>query len=278
VQFEPLTDVIGVDVREIDLHEPLTGRDVASLRRHFLERSLLLFRGQALSADDQRRVVTALGPVSTTLLPPADGDSHPESFSLSSDHPDGRGELVPHSDHCFLEQPLWGISLYAHAAPVCGGETIFASAVAACRRLPPDLRRSLAGRIAVHVYLPRERLGDAIRDPTLSDELSAPHPVIWEHPVSGMPVLYVNPWMTRRIVGLEPDDSRAVLTTLISYVTDPCVAYRHSWHEGDFVIWDNIALLHARTDYDITQRRVLHRFQLGLPTKAAGSPMGGRRR
>jgi taurine dioxygenase len=278
VQFEPLTEVIGVEVREIDLRQPLSDPTAVSLRRHFLGRSLLLFRGQTLSEDDQRRVLTALGPLSTTLLPPAVDDSHPESVYLSSDHPDGRGELVPHSDHCFLDQPLWGISLYAHAAPDHGGETIFNSAVAACQRVPPDLRRSLAGRMAVHVYQPRERLGDAIRDPTLSDELSAEHPVLWEHPVSGAPVLYVNPWMTKGIVGLEPHESGAVLTTLISYLMDPSVSYRHKWHEGDFVIWDNIALLHARTDYDSTERRVLHRFQLGLPTTTAGSTAGSQSR
>jgi taurine dioxygenase len=268
VRNKPLTDVLGVEVEEVDLREPLTAQTASELRRLFVERSLLLFRDQTLSEDDQRRLVTALGPLSKRLLPPAEDTLGPPAFYLSNDYADGRGELRPHSDHCFLDEPLWGISLYAHATPTRGGETIYSSAVAACRHLPAPLRQSLDGRVAMHRYQPRERLGEDIRDPTLSDELSAAHPVIWEHPVSGAPVLYVNPWMTRHIVGLEPEESRTLLAALTACVTDPAVSYHHIWHRGDFVVWDNIALLHARTAYDATERRLLHRLQLGLPDSA----------
>jgi taurine dioxygenase len=272
VRIKPLTDVLGVRLEDVDLREPLTAETSSELRRLFVERSLLLFRDQTLSEDDQHRLVRALGPVSTRLLPQAEDTLAPQAFYLSNEYADGRGELRPHSDHCFLDEPLWGISLYAHAAPTRGGETIFASAVAACQHLPDPLRTCLAGRVAVHSYQPRERLGQDIRDPTLSDELSAVHPVIWEHPVSGVPVLYVNPWMTRHIVGLEPEESRTLLATLTACVTHPSVSYRHTWLGGDFLVWDNIALLHARTAYDPNERRLLHRLQLGLPAPAEQAP------
>jgi taurine dioxygenase len=268
VHVEFLTPTIGAEVSDIDLHQPLDDGVKAELRQLFADRSMLLFRKQELSADDQRQLILALGPISTALLPPASNQKGRDSFFLSSEYADGQGELVPHSDHCFLEEPLWGISLYAHDVPSRGGDTVFTSAVAACQELPDELSKSLERRRAVHTYVGRERLGKGIRDKTLPDTLSAEHPVVWLHPVTGAPVLYVNPWMTRKIVGASSKESEEVLRALLSYLDDPSLRYRHQWQVGDFLIWDNIALLHARTDYDSAERRLLSRLQLGLPSAA----------
>jgi taurine dioxygenase len=268
MHVESVTAAIGAEITGIDLAQPLSADVQAELRRLFAERSLLLFPGQVLSEDDQRRLVLALGPLSTALLPPTSDPGGHDSFFLSNEYADGQGELIPHSDHCFLEHPLWGISLYAHEVPSRGGDTVFTSATAACRRLPGELRESLRGRRAVHTYIGRERLGDEIRDKTLPDTLSAEHPVVWPHPVTGTPVLYVNPWMTRGIVGRDPADSERLLQSLLSYLDEPSLTYRHHWQADDLLVWDNIALLHARTDYDPAERRLLSRLQLGLPASA----------
>jgi alpha-ketoglutarate-dependent taurine dioxygenase len=39
--------------------------------------------------------------------------------------------------------------------------------------------------------------------------------------------------------------------------------YRHQWHYGDFVIWDNRSVIHkANPDYDMNERRYLYRLML----------------
>jgi taurine dioxygenase len=265
MKVEALSHALGVAIKGVDLRQPLPADTATLLARLFAEHSLLLFRDQELSERDQLRFVATLGPVSDALPPPALDNSIGTGYYLSSQYPDGQGELRLHSDHCFREQPLRGISLYAEAVPSRGGETIFASAVAAARNLRPDLARSLAGRVAVHTYVARERLGDAMRDPNLPDRLVAEHPVLWEHPVTGAPVLYVNPWMTTEILGIGQSKSRSLLDVLLSYVSDPAISCRHVWRRGDFIVWDNIALLHARTTYDPAESRLLFRIQLGLP-------------
>ena len=35
--------------------------------------------------------------------------------------------------------------------------------------------------------------------------------------------------------------------------------YEHAWRVGDALIWDNLATLHARTDFDPKERRALRR-------------------
>jgi taurine dioxygenase len=71
--------------------------------------------------------------------------------------------------------------------------------------------------------------------------------------------------MTSEITGLDAGESRVLLDEVLPYVTDSSISYRHTWEKGDFLLWDNIALLHARTPYDHNERRLLFRLQLGLP-------------
>src|SRR5262249_29838276 len=104
-----------------------------------------------------------------------------------------------------------------------------------------------------------------VRDPGIADELSATHPVLWSHPVTGTPLLYVNPWMTQEIVGLDTATGTRTLTGLLEHLEHPAIRHTHRWRRHDFIVWDNLALLHGRTNYDPTERRVLARVQLGLP-------------
>jgi taurine dioxygenase len=264
MRIEPVHELFGAEIAGVDLTRSLPEDDTTELRQLFASRSLLLFRGQELGHDDQRRLVETLGPISTTLLPPEARPGEASlGYQLSNEHGEGQGELRLHSDHCFLERPLWGISLYGqHVSPGCGA-TVFVSAVAAAERLAATERRRLAGLTARHVYRPRERRGE-VRDPAMADELSATHHVLLAHPVTGTPLLYVNPWMTEEIVDGDGDGDET-LRRLHEHLEQPAFRYTHHWQPHDFIVWDNLALLHGRTNYDPAKRRVLARLQLGLP-------------
>ena len=213
-----------------------------------------------LSETEQRGLVSSFGPIVSGL----------DSFYLSNEKASGRGELVPHSDHCFFDHPLQGLALYAKEASETGGATLFVNAGAACQALPDDLRAELAEKEALHIYDPSERLGEGYEGPDVPEGgYRAIHPVIWDHPVTGVPILYVNPWMTRAIVGMDADAGRALLSRVFHHLENPEFSYRHEWRRNDFVVWDNMMLLHAREDYDPSQPRVMHRLEIGL---AGSSP------
>src|SRR5207249_3743079 len=79
------------------------------------------------------------------------------------------------------------------------------------------------------------------------------------HPITGRDILFVNESFTRHVVGWSAADSRALLDELFAHLQDPAFRYRHSWQEGDYVLWDNAATQHlAVFDYDDLPRR-LHR-------------------
>ena len=59
-------------------------------------------------------------------------------------------------------------------------------------------------------------------------------------------------------MNLPPDESDAILPFLKNHVQRPEFTYRHTWAEGDIVIWDNRSTQHYALD-DFEGRRVVHR-------------------
>ena len=68
--------------------------------------------------------------------------------------------------------------------------------------------------------------------------------------------------MADSIVGMPRDQSDALIETLCQATERPEHIYEHEWRVGDLLIWDNRATLHARTDFDPAERRVLRRLAL----------------
>jgi alpha-ketoglutarate-dependent 2,4-dichlorophenoxyacetate dioxygenase len=62
-----------------------------------------------------------------------------------------------------------------------------------------------------------------------------------------------------------------LLRELIEHATQPQFTYRHVWHEGDLVIWDNRATMHRATPFaDGKYRRELRRVTtLDVPLAAS---------
>ena len=49
----------------------------------------------------------------------------------------------------------------------------------------------------------------------------------------------------QQILGLSKEDSDHLLEELRSYATNDKYVYEHHWDEKDFLIWDNISMLHS---------------------------------
>ena len=52
---------------------------------------------------------------------------------------------------------------------------------------------------------------------------------------------------------------RALLDELLAWCTQPRYCYRHTWQQGDMVIWNNPALLHRAHHYTVDSGRLMHR-------------------
>jgi len=250
-----LAPSMGVEVTAVDLRQVSDSVSLGDLERLFNEESLLLFRDQALSAEEGRRFVGQFGPLVEGI------------GTVSNETATGRGQLEFHSERSFQKDvPLRGLALQARRVTDVGGATLFVNCVAACRDLPDDLRAELEGVDTLHQFDPRVRLGSAYGEGSEVPEggWHTTHPAIWQHPVTGVPILYVSPWFTRGIVGMDDGEGSALLSRVFDHLLQPIFRYRHEWHQDDFLLWDNFALLHARESYVESNPRVLSKYEFGL--------------
>lgn len=99
---------------------------------------------------------------------------------------------------------------------------------------------------------------------------SVVHPLVVSHPESGRRCLYFSPTYLDEIIGMEPDESEALLRQLVEHATSPRFCYHHEWRENDLALWDNRRMMHAASGYDPRYRR------RALRTTLAGSLKSGR--
>ncbi len=240
----------GVEI-DRDLSRPLDAADQVELQALLYREKLLVFRDQALSEDDQLRIVGQFGPV---LSPEED------NRVISVDGDLGNGPLAYHSDLMFIEEPYRILSLFA--LDIDGGSgtaTRFANGVRAAARLPAGLRAEIDGLTATSAM----PLHQSHRDLPFETPAFLPQkrqPVIIDHPVTGEPVLFVTELQTARVEGLAQAASDALLDRLFAALYDPAEVHEHVWRPGDFLLWDNLALQHGRADQATKRRRRLRRI------------------
>jgi taurine dioxygenase len=85
------------------------------------------------------------------------------------------------------------------------------------------------------------------------------HPIVKTHPVTDRKWLTINQTYTRFIEGLPPHEGEAILAMLMAHMHKPEFGYRHSWQEGDLLMWDQQAVQHYAVN-DSSGRRLVHRI------------------
>ncbi|MNZ79145.1 Alpha-ketoglutarate-dependent taurine dioxygenase [compost metagenome] len=180
---------------------------------------------------------------------------------------DMRDNAIWHTDVTFLETPALGAVLAAKQVPAYGGDTLWASGIAAFEALSKPLQTLLDGLTATHDIgksFPQERFGATDADlarleQARRDHPPRVHPVVRTHPVTGRKALFVSDGFTTRINELEPAESRALLDLLFAHASHPEFTVRWRWQANDVAFWDNRVTQHYATDDYRPQRRVMHR-------------------
>lgn len=264
LELRTLSPAIGVEVVGVDLEGGLDPSVFARLVDAWHEHLVLLVRDQELSTEGQLRFGRLFGELERVRTRPEAGDTEQYVMFVANRVVEGKqgvlpdGEMFFHTDQCYYEQPCKATILYSIELPDEGGNTLFANTHLAWDTLPAELKAAVLGRRALNVY---DYDAGATKG-TGAPNPDAPrfwHPIVTRHPVTGLPALYVNRLMTTRIEGMEPAEGAAVLEALFDHQEQARFVYEHAWRPGDLVIWDNRSTLHARTDFDPTQSRVLRR-------------------
>jgi alpha-ketoglutarate-dependent 2,4-dichlorophenoxyacetate dioxygenase len=262
-------EIVGVDVKRVD------DATFAAIVAAFNEYSVLLFRGQRLTDEEQIAFSVRFGPLEKTVRSIASQERTPEHIANLT-NVDAEDRLIPagdkrnifnagnqmwHTDSSFKKVPAMASLLSAREIPPEGGETQYASMRVGYGRLPEDLQRFLEGKVAVHSFAYSRGLVD---DGLLPPEHAAQVPPVRQalvrvNPANGRKAFYVGSHACE-ILGMQTTEARALLRELREAATRPELVYTHQWRIGDLVMWDNRCMLHRGRPWDESRyRRVMHR-------------------
>jgi taurine dioxygenase len=255
----------GVEILNVDLTKPLSDDRFDAVMEVWHQCRVIVFRDQKLEPDDQLRFGRRVGELSVIHTEEFAGED-PAIMYISNVKEDGEfvhalpvGEMMFHIDQCYKPTPAKATILYAMEIPAKGGNTLFADMIAAYDALDEETKARIEGLKALNVY--DYDAGATHTAAEVSDD--APryaHPIARTHPVTGEKALFINRLMTREIVGLPADESRALLEKLFDHQENPAFVYEHRWRLGDLLMWDNRCTLHARRDFNPEESRIMRRL------------------
>ena len=257
IESRALTPSFGVEFTGVT--DPLDDAFVQRCGEALRWRGVLLVRG--LHLDDERQLAFSrrLGEVVAVR--------GREIFPISINPEKSKtarylkGAFYWHLDGTSDDVPIKATTLTARQVAMAGGGTDFASTYAAYENLPEKDRERYDGLRVVHSFEAAQRL--VTPDPT-EQELAA-----WRtQPSHEMSLVWqrrdgrrslVTGATADHVVGMDPDDSRALLDELLDRTTQERFRYTHDWAVGDLVVWDNTGILHRALPYAETSERLLHR-------------------
>jgi taurine dioxygenase len=263
IRVEPTAGALGAEVSGLELGKPLEAAAVDEIRRAWLEHQVLFFRDQPLGVEEHKAFARRFGELHIhPILQQMADQGHPEIVVLESD---SKRPFVAdrwHSDVTFEREPPLGSILRAVAVPDAGGDTMFASMTAAYDALSEPMKRALEGLRAMHSGAGFRRQATERQAAALARNEMTVHPVIRTHPETGRKAIFVNSYFTKRIEGLKPRESEALLGFLFEHLTSPEFTCRFRWRKDSIAMWDNRCTQHRVVADNLTAYRRMERATL----------------
>jgi taurine dioxygenase len=268
-QLRPLGETLGTEALGVDL-AGLDDATFAWIEKAFAEHPVLVFRDQKLGAADIAAFGRRFGVPRKHALVKYRHPDHEEVSWLTNVEEDGKVDWYGvkratewHTDSTYEERlPLLAM-LHALELPSEKGGTMFADMRAAYDALPEGTKQLLAGLVALHGRTDGpagERLYGDDKGATEKRYSEVAWPAVTAHPVTGRPILFVNPMHVHGFEGMAREQAWPLIEELAAHATQDRFVYYHSWQVGDLLIWDERATMHRGAgDYRPDERRIMLR-------------------
>lgn len=267
-----LTQHFAAEIDGVDLSVPVSDEDFQDIRDAFDQHSILVFRDQDITDDEQVAFSERFGPLEVTVSSNPGGAGTVVTILSNVDEsgavipPEDRrmvfntGNQMWHTDSSFKEVPATGSLLSGREVPPEGGETEFASMRAAYDSLPDERKARLEGLVCVHDFAYSRGLIDPnlLREQDKRELPPVKQALVRSNPATGAKNLFVGAHASY-VVGMELEDGRALIRDLNAHVTKDEFVYRHRWRKHDLVMWDNRCALHRGRPWNPRYPRVMHR-------------------
>ena len=268
MHVQSLSPSLGSLIHGIDLSQPLPESLLAQVRAIWLDRQVIILRGQSLSSKQYIAFAQQLG--IPDIYPFLEGlKGFPEITPvLKKETETVNFGGVWHSDTTYQPCPPMATMLYALELPPIGGDTLFSNQFQAYQTLSDGLKETLAPLKvicrpdkATAMATRADRIAEQGRD-TSKDNLVGIHPVVRTHPETRKKALFVNQAHSCNFEGWSVKESDGLLNFLYAHQIKEEFQCRHVWQQGDVAIWDNRCTLHYPVNDYHGHRRLLHRITL----------------
>jgi len=242
---------LGAEIRGVDLTAELADEVVEELAAALADYKVIYFRDQPISSAQHVEFARRFGQLE--VHPFISGnEAHPELVRFEKGADTGGFENGWHHDVTWREVPSMGAILHAIQVPPTGGDTLFSDMGAAYDGLTDEWKERIEGMHAIHDYMLAfaHQVPDDKQAEMREKYPLVRHPVVRTHPVTGRKLIYVNGYFTSHIEGLDDQESREIITHLISQPAVLEYQFRLNWEPDTVVFWDNAAVQHyAASDY-----------------------------
>ncbi|MEO6092587.1 MAG: TauD/TfdA family dioxygenase [Novosphingobium sp.] len=270
IRIEPVKEHIG-GIVHVDKAHLCDDGVIAACREALEDRGVLVFPRIALTDKEQLAFTDLFGKRVnfTKTVPGGDKADEADVYKITLDK---KSNLEPeyvlgtwfwHIDGVTIDQPLPKTTfLSARKLSDSGGQTEFASTFAAYEALPAEMKEQIDELKVIHRMVASMR--PVFRDLTEAQKAKyngmatdMVHPLVWTQ-ASGRKSLVLGSHADE-IIGMRVSDSRALITRLMEFASQPQFTYRHEWQLGDFVAWNNCGVMHRVVPYADDTGRSMHR-------------------
>ena len=258
--IKPFAPNLGAVITNVDLSNDINDAEFKCIRDAFHKFQVLFFQNQSeISPENHIKLGRCFGDLHIHPAAPK-MKNYPQIFEINTDKNSkiANGAEDFHSDvSCETDPPL-GTMLQLHILPECGGDTMFANMYMAYEALSNQMQKFLSDLKASHEseHFYRGRYKTENNSESKTEYPSAIHPVIRIHPETGKKAIFVNKFFTKRILGLEPQESKFILDFLFSHIEKTEFQIRYRWNKNDMAFWDNRCTIHkALWDYFPHERK-----------------------
>lgn len=268
LEIKPLHPLFAAEVIGLDLNQQPQPETLNIIDEAFAKYSVLVFRNQDITDEQQIRFSQHFGELETTKVGTPGAGS--ELVVLTNIGPDGH--IIPptsqqmlnnkanqqwHADSSFKPVPAKASMLSARIIPSAGGNTEYISMRAVYAALTDEMKARIENLVAIHDYA----YGRGKIDPDLvtDAERNALPPVKQAMVLTradGSKSLYIGAHCAS-VVGMDDAEGRALIDELMAFATQPQFIYSHPWTPHDMVLWDNRAVLHRATPFSSTSEKRL---------------------
>ena len=248
MEVKLLSGALGAEIKGINLKDT-SDQNFKKINDLLLEHKVIFFRNQKITEEEHMALAEKFGPLETHAY--VKGlDKFPEIVRIikTEDEKNQWGENW-HSDVSYNVKPTKAVILKSIKIPPVGGDTCFSNMELAWDSLNEKIKEKIKDKRAVHSSLGAGFFIDNYKKMESNgkknyDEYSNEHPIVRTHPETREKILFVNWTYTKRIIGLDKEESDEILYKIFEHQTRLELTCRFTWTENTVCIWDNRSVIH----------------------------------